>query len=92
MALQISLPESNIGVPVPYSYAKITQAIISTDQCLLQVGFYASKEARNKPNAHPVHVESYVVPYQELASDTNALAAGYDYLRGLPAFAGAIDV
>jgi hypothetical protein len=46
MALKISVPTSNVGVPFTNAYARITNIFGNKDQVQYQVAVYATEDAR----------------------------------------------
>ena len=53
MALKISIPTSNVGVPFTEAYARITNIFANKDQVQYQVSISANADAR-QANAHEV--------------------------------------
>lgn len=53
MALKISIPTSNVGVPFTEAYARITNIFANKDQCQYQVSVSANADAR-QANAQEV--------------------------------------
>ncbi len=47
MALKISIPISNVGVPFTEAYARITNIFANKDQCQYQVSVSANADARH---------------------------------------------
>jgi hypothetical protein len=90
MALSISLIETNIGIPLADTYARITLLRCDKEQCLLQVSHYANAEARHA-NASPVYDRTVFAPTADLQPGTDPLAIGYAWLKTLPEYTGAVD-
>lgn len=88
MALTISLDETNIGIPLADTYARITLLRCDKEQCLMQVSHYANAEARHS-NASPVYDRTFMAPTSELQPGTNPLAIAYDWLSRQPEYAEA---
>ena len=53
MALKISIPTSNVGIPFAEAYARITNIFANKDQCQYQVSVSANADAR-QANAQEV--------------------------------------
>jgi hypothetical protein len=90
MALSISLNETNIGIPLPDTYACITLLRCDKEHMLMQVSHYASAEARHA-NAQPVYDRTFMAPTAELQPGTNPLAIAYVWLKAQPEYAEAVD-
>ena len=90
MALSISLIETNIGIPLADTYARITLLRCDKEQCLLQVSHYANADARHT-NAQPVYDRTVFAPTSELQPGDKPLAIGYAWLKTLPEYADAVD-
>ena len=90
MALQTSLTETNIGIPLNDTYARITLMRCSKDQTLLQVSHYATADARNN-NASPVYDRTFMIPFEELQPASDPLAMGYNWLKTQSEYSDAID-
>lgn len=90
MALQSSLTETNIGIPLNDTYARITLMNGNKDRFIVQVSHYATADARNK-NASPVYDRTFMIPFEELQSAADPLAMGYNWLKTQPEYSDAID-
>ena len=88
MALTISLDETNIGIPLADTYARITLLRCDKEQCLIQVSHYANADARHA-NASPVYDRTFMAPTSELQPGPNPIAIAYAWLRTQPEYAGA---
>ena len=86
MALSISLTETDIGIPMADTYARIVMWRGDKEQTLIQVAHYASKEAR-QADAQPVANRTVFAP----TVDCEGMAAMYAWLKTQPDYAGAID-
>lgn len=90
MAFAISLPQTNIGIPLTNTYARITLLRCDKDQCLMQVSHYANSKAR-QASANPVYDRTVIAPTNELKPGNDPLAIGYAWLKTQPEYAGAVD-
>ena len=90
MALTTSLAETNIGIPLADTYARITLMRCDKEQTLMQVSHYATADARNA-NASPVYDRTFFAPTPELQPGNDPLAIGYAWLKGQPEYADAED-
>jgi hypothetical protein len=90
MALLITLHETNIGIPLPDTYACITLLRCDKEHMLMQVSHYASAEARHA-NASPVFDRTVFAPTAELQPGADPLAIGYVWLKTQPEYADAVD-
>jgi len=80
MALSITLNETNIGIPLADTYARITLLRCDKEQCLMQISHYATADARHA-NASPVFDRTVFAPTAELQPGANPLAIGYAWLK-----------
>lgn len=90
MALTTCLPETNIGIPLADTYARITMMRCDKDYTMLQVSHYANADARNS-NAQPVYDRTFTAPTAELQPSSDPIAIGYLWLKGQPEYADAED-
>ncbi len=90
MAFTTSLAETNIGIPLADTYARITLLRCDKEQCLLQVSHYATADARHA-NASPVFDRTVFAPTTELQPGADPLAIGYAWLKTQPEYADAED-
>jgi hypothetical protein len=90
MAFTTSLTETNIGIPLADTYARITLLRCDKEQCLLQVSHYANAEARHA-NASPVYDRTVFAPTADLQPGTDPLAIGYAWLKTQSEYADALD-
>ena len=90
MALTISLDETNIGIPLADTYARITLLRCDKEQCLMQISHYANADARHA-NANPVYDRTFMAPTGELQPGSDPLAIGYAWLKTQPEYAEAAD-
>jgi hypothetical protein len=90
MALTSSLAQTNIGIPMADTYARITLMRCDKEQTLIQVSHYANADARNE-NASPVFDRTVFAPTSELQSGANPLAIGYTWLKTQPEYSEAVD-
>ena len=99
MALQINLPDTNVGLPAPEAYARIVGMNIDIlgDKLQVAVNVYANKAARDTGKA-PVGGGVFETKLSDAASpvldENNAgiRAACYAWLKSQPTFAGSQDV
>lgn len=90
MALITSLAETNIGIPMADTYARITLMRCDKEQTLMQISHYANADARNA-NASPVYDRTLFAPTSELQPGANPLAIGYAWLKTQVEYAEAGD-
>lgn len=90
MALSTSLAETNIGIPMSDTYARITLMKGDTSRFIIQVSHYASSDARNA-NASPVYDKTFMVPFAELQPGANPIAIGYLWLKTQEEYADSED-
>jgi hypothetical protein len=90
MALSTSLPETNIGIPLADTYARIVLLRCDNGQCLIQVAHYANADAR-RANAQPVYDRTFFAPADELQPGADPIAIGYAWLKTQPEYADAVD-
>jgi hypothetical protein len=90
MAFSLSLPETNIGVPLVDTYARITFLRCMDSECLIQVSHYANADAR-RTNAMSVFDITLVAPFAELKPGNDPLAIAYAWLKTQPQYSDAID-
>ena len=86
MALSITLNETDIGIPMADTYARIVMWRGDKDQTLVQVAHYANEDARQS-DAQPVANRTVFAP----TPDCEGMAAMYDWLKTQPDYAGAAD-
>lgn len=90
MALTTSLVETNIGIPMADTYARITLMRCDKEQTLIQISHYANADARNA-NASPVYDRTLFAPTSELQPGNDPLAIGYAWLKTQSEYADAED-
>lgn len=90
MAFTTDLTETNIGIPMADTYARITLMRCDKEQTLMQVSHYANADARSA-NASPVYDRTVFAPTAELQFGANPLAIGYAWLKTQPEYTDAID-
>ena len=87
MALQLSIDQSNVGVPFQAAYARITTINGTKDRVSYMVSSYYSQEARQ---ANAQHV---MLTHFDAEMPTGTLLEGlYAHLKTQPGFENAIDV
>ena len=89
MALKLSLPTTQFGVPAPQAYAKITNFFGTKDQIQVQVAIYFNEEARHG-NMATVKEEAHYIALEDLQG--NLIPAIYGVLKTLTQYAGSTDV
>ena len=90
MALSTSLAQTNIGIPMADTYARITLMRCDKEQTLMQISHYANADARNE-DASPVFDCTLFAPTSELQPGANPLAIGYAWLKTQPEYSDAAD-
>ncbi len=90
MALIANLAETNIGIPLDNTYARITLLRADKEGLLMQISHYATAAAR-AANAQPVLDRTLMAPTSELSPGTTPLAIGYAWLKRQPDYARAVD-
>ena len=90
MALSTSLAQTNIGIPMADTYARITLMRCDKEQTLMQVSHYATADARNA-DASPVYDRTFFAPTSELQPGNDPLAIGYAWLKTQPEYSDAAD-
>lgn len=91
MALIIDLAETNIGIPLTNTYARITLLRADKEGLLIQVCHYASAAAR-AAEAQPVLEVCIMASSAELRPGATPLAIGYDWLKRQSQYANATDI
>lgn len=86
MALKISIPTSDVGVPFAEAYARITNIYGTKDQMQYQVSVSASEDARHA-NAH--HVANHA--FYCATPQGNLMEGLYADLKQQPGFENAED-
>lgn len=87
MALKISIPTSNVGVPFADAYARITNIFANKDQTQYQVAVYATEDAR-QANAQDVQQHAF---YCATPRGIDLMDGLYADLKTQPGFEGAVD-
>jgi len=90
MAFKLDIAESDVGAAFTDAYARVGFMKGDTGNFYTQVMYYASEDAR-KANAQPVLSKSYSIPFAELASADNPIAAGYNWLKTQDEYKTATD-
>jgi hypothetical protein len=86
MALKLSNPTSNVGIPFTEAYARITNIFGNKDQVQYQVAVYATADAR-QANAQDVAQHAFYCPTPQ----GNLMDGLYADLKLQPGFEGAED-
>lgn len=87
MALKISIPTSNVGVPFTDAYARITNIFANKDQLQYQVAVYATEDARAS-NAQDVQQHAF---YCATPKGGDLMEGLYADLKQQPGFESAED-
>ena len=90
MALIADLAETNIGIPLTNTYARITLLRADKEGLLMQISHYATAAAR-AANAQPVFDRTIMAPTNELTPGATPLAIGYEWIKRQPEYADAQD-
>jgi hypothetical protein len=88
MALQLSLTQTQFGVPAPQAYAKITNFFGTKDQIQVQVAIYFNEEAR-QGNMATVKENAHYIAIEDLKGDL--IPAIYEVLKTFSDYEGAVD-
>ena len=89
MALKLSLPTTQFGVPAPQAYARITNFFGTKDQIQVQVAIYFNEEAR-QGNMATVKENAHYIAIEDLKGDL--IPAIYSVLKTFNDYAGSTDV
>jgi uncharacterized radical SAM superfamily protein len=90
MALQLSLPQTQFGVPAPKAYARITNFFGTKDQIQVQVAIYYDEAARHS-NCSVVKDNAHHIGIADLRSDVDVITAIYKILKTFSDYEGAVD-
>lgn len=90
MALSSSLLETNIGISLNNTYARIVSMRCERDEIMLMVSHYASAEASNI-GSMSVFDRTMFAPMSEIQPADTPLAMGYAWLKTQPEYASAED-
>ena len=88
MALIVDLPQTEVGVPMAATYARVVMVRADKDGLQIQVLHYASAEAR-AAGAQPVLNQSFHAPTSELDPATHPVHIAYEWLKKQPGYAAA---
>ena len=88
MALQLSLPTTQFGVPAPQAYARITNFFGTKDQIQVQVAIYYNEDARHQ-NMSTVKENAHYIAMEDLKGDL--IPAIYEVLKTMADYQGATD-
>jgi hypothetical protein len=86
MALKLSIPTSNVGIPFAEAYARITNIFGDKNRLQYQVAVYATAEAR-QANAQDVTQYAYYCATPQ----GNLMDGLYAHLKMQAGFEGAVD-
>ena len=90
MALQLSLTQTQFGVPAPQAYAKITNFFGTKDQIQVQVAIYYNEEARHG-NMATVREEAHYIGVESLNGKGDLIPSIYEILKTFTQYEGAVD-
>jgi len=88
MALQLSLPTTQFGVPAPQAYARVTNFFGTKDNIQVQVAIYYDQAAREQ-NLATVREDAHYISIADLKGDL--LPAIYGVLKTFSQYEGATD-
>ena len=88
MALKISIPSTQFGVPAPEAYARITNFFGTKDNLQVQVAIYYNEEAR-QGNMSTVLEHAHYIALEDLKGDL--IPAIYEVLKTFSQYEGAED-
>jgi hypothetical protein len=88
MALQLSLPQTQFGVPAPKAYARITNFFGTKDQIQVQVAIYYDEAAR-QGNLATVKEEAHYIALEDLKGDL--IPAIYSVLKTFTQYENSVD-
>lgn len=102
MALQLSLADTNVGLPAPAAYGRVVAIQVDVLQSKVQVAInvYASKSAR-EAGKNPVAGGQFLADLVASGSSSPGInpdapegirTNAYTYLKTLPDFSGSVDV
>ena len=88
MALKISIPSTQFGIPAPEAYARITNFFGTKDNLQVQVAIYYNEEAR-QGNMSTVLEHAHYIALEDLKGDL--IPAIYEVLKTFSQYEGAAD-
>jgi hypothetical protein len=88
MALQLSLPTTQFGVPAPQAYARVTNFFGTKDNIQVQVAIHYDQAAREQ-NLATVREDAHYISIADLKGDL--LPAIYGVLKTMSQYEGATD-
>jgi hypothetical protein len=88
MALQLSLPTTQFGVPAPQAYARITNFFGTKDNIQVQVAIYYDQAAREN-NMSTVLEHAHYIAIEDLKGDL--IPAIYGVLKTMADYQNATD-
>ena len=88
MALKISIPSTQFGIPAPEAYARITNFFGTKDNLQVQVAIYYNEEAR-QGNMSTVLEHAHYIALEDLKGDL--IPAIYEVLKTFSQYEGAED-
>lgn len=87
--MALTLPWTVNDTTYPDAYARVVNVVATSLNSWVVVNFYADEAARWS-DAQPVACQQWSTPTATLTGDI--YPAAYAFLKGLPEFAGAVDV
>ena len=88
MALKLSLPQTQFGVPAPEAYARITNFFGTKDNIQVQVAIHYDQAAREQ-NLATVREDAHYIAVESLKGDI--IPAIYEVLKTFSQYEGAVD-
>ena len=88
MALKLSLPQTQFGVPAPEAYARITNFFGTKDNIQVQVAIHYDQAARES-NMATVREDAHYIAIESLKGDI--IPAIYEVLKTMSQYEGATD-
>jgi hypothetical protein len=88
MALKLSLPTTQFGIPAPQAYARITNFFGTKDQIQVQVAIYYDQAARES-NMAIVREDAHYIAIEDLKGDL--IPAIYGVLKTFSQYKNAED-
>jgi hypothetical protein len=91
MALQVDLQDTDIGIPVPETYARIANLKINGDGFSIHVEYFATEEARQQ-RLMRVYAQAFYGQLDEFPAGDNPVASAYLWLKEQDEFQSALDI
>jgi len=90
MALKLSLPQTQFGVPAPEAYARITNFFGTKDNIQVQVAIHYDQAAR-EGNMATVLEHAHYIAVEDLKGKGDIIPAIYEVLKTMSQYEGATD-